>query len=389
MIILHLVQDEKFIDFFSAAMNATTGARHRFVVHTENPNATLKHIKTTVPFRRVSDAYFRSQQMADDLKAADVLVVHFLTKYAATMIKAAGETTRVVWSGWGGDYYYLIDGSENSLHGPETRAILKSLDNSGFGKLKHLLEPLKSVYRYRTRILPVLRRVDFFSSPLPNEFALLKEKFNGNFHAKFVQLNYGSVEANFVVGNVVNNGNILIGNSATPSNNHVEAFGIVQRLDLSDRKVIVPLSYGNPRYRDAVLKAGQSMLGDRFEPILDFVPLAKYNDILSTCTLAIMNHYRQQALGNIGALLYQGRKVYLNANNAAYHFLRDRGAQIFDIADLGRGQEKPFEPLDPATVKRNRQVMEDFWGTAQVEVNAQNFIDLVSARHETHSLLNV
>ena len=43
--------------------------------------------------------------------------------------------------------------------------------------------------------------------------------------------------------------NILIGNSRSYANNHLEIFSILSKFNIANRKVIVPLSYGNMKGR--------------------------------------------------------------------------------------------------------------------------------------------
>ncbi|MDZ7680670.1 MAG: hypothetical protein U5J63_02895 [Fodinibius sp.] len=46
--------------------------------------------------------------------------------------------------------------------------------------------------------------------------------------------------------------NILLGNSSSATNNHLEAFELLQNLELRDRKVVTPLSYGCHKYAKAI-----------------------------------------------------------------------------------------------------------------------------------------
>jgi hypothetical protein len=61
--------------------------------------------------------------------------------------------------------------------------------------------------------------------------------------------------------------NILIGNSSSYSNNHLEVFEHLKTFDLEDKKLIVPLSYGNPLLSKQLLSRGQSFLKNNFYPI--------------------------------------------------------------------------------------------------------------------------
>jgi dTDP-N-acetylfucosamine:lipid II N-acetylfucosaminyltransferase len=49
---------------------------------------------------------------------------------------------------------------------------------------------------------------------------------------------------------------------------------------------------------------------------------------------AVFNSYRQMAMGNIFALLNNGTKVYLNAQNVIYHWFVTFGLKIYTIEDF-------------------------------------------------------
>ena len=69
---------------------------------------------------------------------------------------------------------------------------------------------------------------------------------------------------------------IQLGNSATPTNNHIEAIDWLAQMELGARRVIVPLSYGSDEYRDMVCAYGKKRLGDTFQPVTDFMPFDEY-----------------------------------------------------------------------------------------------------------------
>lgn len=383
MNILHLVQDEKFIDFFSRTMDLTDGNHHHYIVHTPDSGQPLLHIKQITPFRRVNNNYFSTPTMNVEFTNCDVLVVHFLTPQGVKMINAAPTSIKIVWSGWGGDYYYLLPGGQDNLLSPETREISKMLDSQRAGKnillqVRLLLRPIRRLYYLHYKLIPAINKVNFFSSPIPEDYLLLKTNLGNNFNATYVQLNYGSVEETFAVCNKdAEKINILVGNSATLTNNHVEVFRLLANQDLTNRKVIVPLSYGDSDYREIVLDYGKKILGHHFHPITDFLPLLEFNRIISTCSCAIMNHYRQQALGTIGSLLYGGTKLFLNTKNVISQFLDARGAYFSDINELTLYKEGIFSELTTQQQVKNIEVLMGFWGKDVITKNAVNFIKKV------------
>lgn len=380
MRILHLVADEKFIDFFAGVIGQVPDTSHQYVVYTPNPDKPLRYIRKLAPFRKVDNSYFFSAAMQSDLAWCDALLVHYMTPLGARMIRQAPAQVVIAWSGWGADYYHLLPGGENALLGPQTREIARRLRLKvatqhpiNFGKW--LLRSLQREYIQRTLLLPALKRIQVFSAPLPDDYDLLKSIRGKCFQALYRQINYGSVEQTFAVGGSAFCGrDILVGNSASLTNNHVEVFLKLARHDLSGCKVVVPLSYGDPSYRAAILEYGSKILGEHFDPVIDFLPLAEYNQRISRCSVVVMNHQRQQALGNIGTLLYLGAKLFLDERNVVYRFLQQRGAHVYSTGMLENGGNSLVCPLTNEQKRDNRRVLQDFWGQEMVNKNAVEFV---------------
>lgn len=173
--------------------------------------------------------------------------------------------------------------------------------------------------------------------------------------------------------------NILLGNSASETNNHLEMFGILSKHDLKSRKVIVPLSYGNSEYRLNIIDAGKRVLRDAFVPLVDYMPLNEYSSIMASCSVVIMNHLRQQALGNIGTALYQGAHVFLDPSNPAYQFFKEKKAVVHSTQNL-LSDSLPLTGLNDEEISQNRAVLESFWGQEQVRANVKALLAKVRDR---------
>lgn len=123
---------------------------------------------------------------------------------------------------------------------------------------------------------------------------------------------------------------IQIGNSAAVTNNHKEVFEKLVKYKDEDIKIIVPLSYGDEDYKNEIIKLGINMFGEKFVPITDFMDSDKYIDLLNKIDVAIFNHNRQQALGNITTLLGLGKKVYIRSNISTWRFCEQHKLKVYD-----------------------------------------------------------
>lgn len=121
---------------------------------------------------------------------------------------------------------------------------------------------------------------------------------------------------------------IQVGNSADPTNNHIEILEKLEKFKNEDIKLFVPLSYGDKKWADIVIKYGKEKFKDKFIPILDFMKYDDYLDFISKIDIAIFAHNRQQAVGNITSLLSMNKTVYLKSTVTTYDMLEELGIKI-------------------------------------------------------------
>ena len=127
----------------------------------------------------------------------------------------------------------------------------------------------------------------------------------------------------------------LTGNSGDPSNLHIEMLDYLSRFRNENIRVKCPLSYGGSAlYRQNVISYGRQIFGDNFQPITQFMNAGEYAQLLVTVDVALMNHKRQQGLGNILALMYLGRKIYMRSDISSFYFFKRQDIEVCDIEML-------------------------------------------------------
>jgi len=95
--------------------------------------------------------------------------------------------------------------------------------------------------------------------------------------------------------------------------------------------------------------------------------LEQYIKKLQGCGIVIMNHYKQQAVGNILMMLWLGSKVYLNESNTIYHYLKRIGIKIFSIDnDLIRDNHLALMNLSQDEIDQNRSILKKTIGEEHV-----------------------
>ena len=78
--------------------------------------------------------------------------------------------------------------------------------------------------------------------------------------------------------------NILIGNSSSETNNHFDAFQLFNEKNIQGKKIYIPLSYGDNKYRELVIKEADFIFGEKAEPLVDFLSTKEYSKIIDSCS---------------------------------------------------------------------------------------------------------
>jgi len=296
----------------------------------------------------------------------DAIVAHNFSPQACIAFLFTPSKVVKVWSGWGGDYY----GDDFiRLLGPITRKVYWDIEKSRI-RNENIIKKniLKLFYRAKRKCV---KKIDLFSAPVPPDYKVFKFHYP-EFKGEYTQLSYGSLEKSFYIDQGNTGKNILVGNSSSYTNNHLDIFEKIRGFDLQDRLIIAPLSYGDIDYRDLVIRCGFELFGDKFLPLKDFLPAVKYNKILSSCSIAIMGHKRQQGLGNICSLIYMGANLVLDEENILYSYFLENGANILSLQKTIEFSD--FEKITHDERVKNKEVIKKIWGDSAVLKNLKKFL---------------
>jgi len=384
MRIIHICPDEKFIDAVWETFESLEPGKNRYLVLGDDRE--LRYIsKARVEF--IGKQPWNNQKLYIQLREASCVILHSLNIEHIRLINSRYmEDVNFVWLGFGYDYYDYIAGSVSGLCLSRTAALVRSSKQGVIQWLSKCAKKAKLrgvLVRYLKR--KAIKRINFFSPVLEVEYDLVKAAFfsSTNF-PKVARYNYG-VNAKFfdALGcqeAVIPGPNILLGNSANPTNNHIEAIELLADLELGGRLVITPLSYGyrDRSYIEKVCKYGRQKLGDNFKPLVGFLPYQEYVDLLSSCGFVLMNHKRQQALGNIQMQVARGATVFLRKENPIYSWYEEIGVIVCDIDSISSCRGIVDLALDLVVCDMNRRiVVENFGWNAHLN-RTRKFIEQVT-----------
>jgi len=208
----------------------------------------------------------------------------------------------------------------------------------------------------------IFARIGHIITIIDQDFLLFQSKYAPQVrqaHA-FVPIpgNLDALEFKPVTQKSISKLTILLGNSATPTNHHKEIMELLSLLPFRDHlKIVCPLSYGETNYAEEVEFFGKELFQDNFVALREYLPAEQYTEILYSVDLAIMNHDRQQALGNIFTLLCIGKKVYIRGDNPATGFFEARKITIGKIEEISDRLEKADFILSEKEARENHQIM--------------------------------
>jgi dTDP-N-acetylfucosamine:lipid II N-acetylfucosaminyltransferase len=380
MKILHFAPDDKFVPFVQRTFDTVFPGRNEYRIPVDTAQQPLRFVLPGAGVQAVTRRYWRSQQIAADLASTDCLVINFMTPLFASAVAKAPPRVLVVWVGWGNDYYKFIEPFLGDFHLPQTAELVSRLKTPPPPVHRRLLQLARRGIESPEQVLPylvnrngpaagkdraivnrIIHRIDYVSV-LEEEKPLFEKAFPA-FHKNYHRIQLYSAEEVFSVGPERMCGpDILVGNSATPTNNHLELFDALAALDLTGRRLVTPLNYGNESYGQEIARIGRGRFGDAFVPLLHFLPLDEYYHRIGNCGTVLMNHVRQQAGTTVATALYKGAKVFLRNENPLLSFYRKLGMTVRSIQDDCGEATRPFEAPPAADRASNRQILESHWG---------------------------
>lgn len=149
---------------------------------------------------------------------------------------------------------------------------------------------------------------------------------------------------------------ILLGNSATEANQHIEALDLLNKFSNEDIEIICPLSYGDKEYAKRVSDYGKRLFGPKFISLNKFMAKDEYFKMLARVEVAIFNNNRQQAMGNINKLFSMGCKLYLRDDTSMWRAYSRRGYSVHNINSIYVEDFDTFVSFPEEEVTKNKNV---------------------------------
>jgi hypothetical protein len=263
--ILHLMPDDKFIDWAITLFETCAPNMNEYFIYNRNSKQNTIYVKSLdrIRFAPVGSAEYeiiinncRSQKYA-------AVVIHSLPDKFYKLVSDINGCVQIAVMTWGHEIYYYINGQE---YLPLTKNILRSRDLLGrFGLLKATKRKcgqfLKTNFiRPLDPNLKKLLTVNYICPVIDVDYNRFSSKFNRFQMPEMLDFSYADIEmltSGFM--GYIDGDNVLLGNSATPTGNHLDMFHIIKKLGITNQ-ILTPLNYGDSAYADIIRTNGKKYI---------------------------------------------------------------------------------------------------------------------------------
>lgn len=359
--ILHLANDEKFV--FAAKFlfeKAFPGSNH-FLLIKPPADPPPRYVARQPGIETVVLGEGAMSLMRTKLNNADAVVLHGIDQVKGTLLDQTTDKEKFSGIIFGAELYNKSITGDDYL-GEETRGEKRRIERF------RPIDIIKEVYRFMAyrgarkaiKNIPlqdVLQQLTFIGTHYPGSLEKWKQRGVLSTTADTFHFSYYPLELIIPDNNLQATGkNILIGNSASFTNNHLEMMYYLKNLGIENKGIKVPLSYGNSRYAKKIEKVGKSLFGESFTAVKKYLTYEDYNELIAECEVVIMNHRRSQGLGSTLAALYLGARVFLNETDL-YRYFISIGCKVFSIQKELENELINGSSLKPEVIERNRRLL--------------------------------
>ncbi|WP_342804685.1 TDP-N-acetylfucosamine:lipid II N-acetylfucosaminyltransferase [Alteromonas sp. M12] len=377
MRIAHLAVNHKHIDNVINLFNEVELDEHIFFLEKQDEKMAEIPICNSSLNKYINFEVSEQLTVARKLEAFDLLVVHCLTPLHANIINLMTQgSTVIMWKGWGFDYLDLMYDDFSDL--------LETKSKQLYSKLRLVDGNPSNKYTVSNNKIQAILKINLFCPVFEEEFEIIQAKHSFTQHLQYIEWRYGFdypmkkvVKAKDCI---VKTDSLWLGNSSTITNNHLDYLSIATK-NKSLRSLVhyIPMSYGFDNYKNEIKDAAETVLANNFEIIDEFFEFGQYVNLIARSKYMVMNHIRQQAMGNIWIGLLTGCTVFLNEKCPAFNFFKHRGYVFYSINDLNSGSNIGEFQLTEKQANTNAEKALNMFSYQQTSIRTYKLIQLVKS----------
>ena len=192
---------------------------------------------------------------------------------------------------------------------------------------------------------------DLYDAPRDKKNDFVRENFKGyltKFDGDFLAKQYPIINKNYYDVNYIFPINLeYLEEQTIPKNNCIKIqinnscdYSTLEILDVlskfRDENIVIKtiLSYGTLEYKDAIIKKGNEIFGNKFEYLDKILTPQEYVKYLAENNILILNQNRQQGIGNVISSLYLGKKCFIKKDVSTNIKLNKIGIHIYDTETI-------------------------------------------------------
>tara|TARA_B110001452_G_scaffold210688_1_gene181121 strand:+ start:3350 stop:4474 length:1125 start_codon:yes stop_codon:yes gene_type:complete len=333
--IIHLAIDDKFLNGFIANLRKIDKIEnHFFIILTDNE---IKYpLDSNLVNYVLSDRYNLTSNLKKKIPFKK-LIIHGFTDTMRASVLQLPRTIKITTIIYGFEIYSHI-GKKTKIYALETLK-LKKKRKKNYRNIRDYIWIIRNELIKKKINKQSFKRIDVIAHYLENEYLIFKKHLNLN--ATFLDFNMGYTSDILDLKKINNidyspDRNILIGNSADPSNNHLDIFRKINDFQINKfDNIYCPLSYAEnfefPNYKKKICDIGSKRFKSKFRPIINQLTKIEFNKLIRSCEKIILYNFRSQGGTCVWCALYFGIDLYLSEKNPFYKYFTSKGAVIFKI----------------------------------------------------------
>ncbi len=341
---LHIGVDNKFIErVYDTIAEAGLLSKNKFLIRSSRKPEYIRH---DVPYAAVYTSKFNA--IVGDTLQYDRVIIHQFSPLLFRWV-AKNNFKSLAWAIWGSDLYDLPF-IKFPLYEKET-ADGFSVRRKNLNNFLYLLKYFTGNAIYKDR---AYRKVTEVLTWMKSEFEFAKANIpslNASHEFFFYenQVPYNDL-GSLVTTIKADNPNarlprLIIGNSATPTNNHLDAVRFLEDNSIH-ADLVVPLSYGDPAYVKFLKQKLNFYTGGKVEYVDQRMDFKSYLNFLNSADGLVMNNIRPQGYGNILMMVYLQKTIYLNKKNISTEDLSRIGIPWTPMNDIKQVLNFPSSKLE-------------------------------------------
>lgn len=338
---LHLSHDDKFLDSFIENAKKYSTSINKYVVFAES--GTLIYTKSTDIF--IAEYSIESfKNILNENKNIEKIYFHSINHFYALIVDhfKLELKYKLIWFFYGYEVFELkmyfkslLAKKTRKVHRLECSQSLRDKRPKNF--IRNLILKIKNEYkRYKDdrKIVELIKKIHVVGHFIEEDVQRFIIPLNRSIlHINWNYLSSKDLECLELKQSIGSNStNILLGNSAANTNNHIDALYFLHKKVGNDKNILIitPLNYsGSKFYVNQVVSYGRKLFGDRFLPLLDFISKDEYYAILKKVNFAFFFNIRSQAAANINWLLNNNKVVFMHKKSTLYSFYKNKGFRLF------------------------------------------------------------